>query len=123
MSGLIREALRMRPDRLVVGECRGAEVRDLLMALNTGHGGCATTVHANAVADVAPRLAGLGLLAGLAPDVLAALAVAAIDLVVHVRVVPGRGREVVEGGVLVRDERGGLRSVPLSPPAAAGQPR
>ena len=62
---LVRQALRMRPDRLVVGEVRGDEVVDLLAALNTGHEGGCGTVHANSAADVPARLEGLALAAGL----------------------------------------------------------
>jgi pilus assembly protein CpaF len=112
MAGLIRQALRMRPDRLVIGECRGEEVRDMLMALNTGHGGCATTIHANSVAAVAARLEALGMLAGLDPGVLATLAVSALHLVVHVRRTGG-GREVAGAGVLRRDAGGRLEVRPL----------
>src|SRR6187431_2079943 len=65
LARLVREALRMRPDRLVVGECRGEEVRDLLTALNTGHDGGAGTLHANSLDDVPARLEALGALAGL----------------------------------------------------------
>ncbi|HET8896773.1 MAG TPA: ATPase, T2SS/T4P/T4SS family, partial [Protaetiibacter sp.] len=60
LDRLVREALRMRPDRLVVGECRGAELRELLTALNTGHDGGAGTLHANSLADVPARLEALG---------------------------------------------------------------
>ena len=67
LADLVRQALRMRPDRLVVGECRGAEVRELFTALNTGHAG-AGTVHANSAADVVPRFEALGALAGLDAD-------------------------------------------------------
>ena len=81
---LVREALRMRPDRLVLGECRGPEVRDLLAALNTGHDGGAGTLHANSLADVPARLEALGALAGLDDRALARQAVSAIGLVVHV---------------------------------------
>jgi pilus assembly protein CpaF len=81
---LVREALRMRPDRLVVGECRGEEVRELLTALNTGHDGGAGTLHANSLDDVAARLEALGALAGLDDAPLARQVVSAIDLVVHV---------------------------------------
>src|SRR4029450_10131860 len=66
LRDLVRQALRMRPDRLVIGECRGAEVVDLLGALNTGHEGGAGTLHANAATDVPARLEALGLLGGLA---------------------------------------------------------
>jgi pilus assembly protein CpaF len=81
---LVRQALRMRPDRLVVGECRGAEVREMLAALNTGHAGGCGTVHANTAADVPARLAALGALAGLSPAAVQAQAAAALDAVVHV---------------------------------------
>ncbi|WP_083403694.1 CpaF family protein [Curtobacterium sp. MCBA15_001] len=84
LDRLVREALRMRPDRLVVGECRGAEVRELMSALNTGHDGGAGTVHANGLDDVPARLEALGALAGLEPTVLARQAVSAFDLVLHV---------------------------------------
>jgi pilus assembly protein CpaF len=86
---LVREALRMRPDRLVLGECRGAEVREVLTALNTGHEGGFATLHANAAADVPARLEALGALAGLGRDALGALAVAAFDAVLHLRRAPG----------------------------------
>ncbi|MDR6571894.1 pilus assembly protein CpaF [Curtobacterium sp. 320] len=92
LDRLVREALRMRPDRIVVGECRGAEVRELLSALNTGHDGGAGTVHANGIADVAARLEALGALAGLGPEALARQTVSALDLVVHVERHAGRRR-------------------------------
>lgn len=83
LARLVREALRMRPDRLVVGECRGAEVREFLAALNTGHRGGAGTVHANSLGDVASRLEAIGMIAGLIPEALARQAISGIDLVVH----------------------------------------
>jgi pilus assembly protein CpaF len=83
LSRLLREALRMRPDRLVLGECRGAEVRELLSALNTGHDGGAGTLHANSLADVPARLEALGALAGMSDTALARQAVSAIGAVVH----------------------------------------
>lgn len=84
LDRLLREALRMRPDRIVVGECRGAEVRELMSALNTGHDGGAGTLHANGLADVPARLEALGALAGLDPGPLARQATSAFDLVLHV---------------------------------------
>ncbi|MEO7147935.1 MAG: TadA family conjugal transfer-associated ATPase, partial [Terrimesophilobacter sp.] len=84
MARLVREALRMRPDRLVVGECRGAEVRELLAALNTGHDGGAGTLHANSLEDVPARLEALGALAGLSATAVARQAVSAIGAVLHV---------------------------------------
>ncbi|WP_353813298.1 TadA family conjugal transfer-associated ATPase [Agromyces sp. SYSU T00266] len=89
---LLREALRMRPDRLVVGECRGPELRDLLAALNTGHDGGAGTLHANSLADVPARLEALGATVGMAAVAVARQAVSAFDMVVHLERVGGRRR-------------------------------
>ncbi|SFN34992.1 pilus assembly protein CpaF [Mycetocola miduiensis] len=83
LERLVREALRMRPDRLVVGECRGGEVRELLAALNTGHAGGAGTLHANSLPDVPARVEALGALAGMTPDAVARQTVSAIGLVLH----------------------------------------
>jgi len=83
VARLVREALRMRPDRLVLGECRGAEIRELLAALNTGHDGGAGTLHANSLADVPARLEALGALAGMTPTAIARQAVSAIGAVIH----------------------------------------
>lgn len=89
MTDLVRQAMRMRPDRLVVGEVRGAEVIDLFRAFNTGHeGGCAT-LHANSAHDVMTRLEALGSLAGLPGAAVRAQAIAAIDAVVHLERVDG----------------------------------
>ena len=85
MTALVRTALRMRPDRIVLGECRGPEVRDVLTALNTGHEGGWATLHANSPADVPARLTALGALAGLDEAAVAAQAVSALDAVVHLR--------------------------------------
>ncbi len=90
---LVRQALRMRPDRLVVGEVRGAEVRELLLALNTGHEGGCCTLHANKPADVPARLEALGALAGMSRDAVRAQVATAIHTVVHVVRRPG-GRVV-----------------------------
>ncbi|MDO5503338.1 MAG: TadA family conjugal transfer-associated ATPase [Actinomycetia bacterium] len=92
MAELVRQAMRMRPDRLIVGEIRGAEVIDMFRALNTGHrGGCAT-VHANSATDVMARLEALGTLAGLPAPAVRTQARSAIDVVVHVARVDGRRR-------------------------------
>jgi pilus assembly protein CpaF len=85
LTDLVRQALRMRPDRLVVGECRGAEIVDLLGALNTGHEGGAGTLHANTPPDVPARLEALGLLGGLPRAALHAQVVAALQVVMHLR--------------------------------------
>lgn len=85
LVALVRAALRMRPDRLVLGECRGAEVREVLAAFNTGHDGSWATLHANAVEDVPARLEAMAALAGLDAAALGAQAAAALDAVVHLR--------------------------------------
>jgi pilus assembly protein CpaF len=111
LADLVRQALRMRPDRLVVGECRGAEVRDLLTALNTGHAGGCGTVHANTTADVPARLEALGALAGLSPSAVRVQAVAALDAIVHVERIGSR-RRVVEIAAVQRSASGGLSLLP-----------
>jgi pilus assembly protein CpaF len=98
---LVRQALRMRPDRLVVGEVRGAEVADLLAALNTGHDGGCGTLHANRPAEVPARLEALGVAAGLDRAAVHSQAAAGLDAVVHLRRTPA-GRRVDEIGVLRR---------------------
>ncbi len=105
---LVRESLRMRPDRLVLGECRGEEVRELLSALNTGHDGGAGTVHANTLDDVPARLESLGALAGLGPEAVARQAASAIGAVLHLERVAGV-RRLVGVGRLVIDARDRLR--------------
>ena len=124
---LVRNALRMRPDRIVVGEVRGAEALDMLQALNTGHDGSLTTVHANSPADALRRLETLALMAGVGlPHAAVRDQVAsALDLVVHQTRLPGGVRAVesvsevvrVAGGAGTRDlyVRGGL---PLRPPGS-----
>jgi pilus assembly protein CpaF len=84
LTRLVREALRMKPDRLIVGECRGSELADLLQAFHTGHRGGATTIHAHSVGDVPTRLDAIGASAGLTEGQLARHAAGAFDLVVHV---------------------------------------
>jgi pilus assembly protein CpaF len=103
---LVRQALRMRPDRLVVGEVRGEEVLDLLAALNTGHEGGCGTVHANRAEHVPARVESLCVRAGVPRDAAHSLLVAAVDAVVHLAR-DRAGRRVVVGlGVLGSDERG-----------------
>jgi pilus assembly protein CpaF len=80
---LVRQALRMRPDRLVVGEVRGAEVVDLLAALNTGHEGGCGTLHANSALDVPARIEALALAAGLGRDAAHSQLASAVDVVLH----------------------------------------
>ncbi len=114
LRDLVRQGLRMRPDRLVVGEVRGAEVVDLLIALNTGHRGGAGTVHANTAADVPARLAALAALGGMSEAALHTQLSGAVQVVVHLerRSRAGRvERRVAEIGVLDTDVRGRGRVV------------
>lgn len=130
MAELVRAAMRMRPDRLVLGECRGAEVREVLGALNTGHDGGWATVHANAPADVPARLIALGALAGLGEHAVAVQAASALDAVLHLSRTD-EGRRLTEVGVLTRRDgelvcdtalrataAGGLREGPAWPALA-----
>jgi pilus assembly protein CpaF len=110
---LLRNALRMRPDRIVIGEVRGPEALDLLTALNTGHDGALSTVHANSPADALRRLETLALMAavGLPHDAIREQVARGIELVVHLERGPDGSRRVVEasevvaaaGGVGVRE--------------------
>ncbi|MGO4258718.1 TadA family conjugal transfer-associated ATPase [Marmoricola sp. RAF53] len=108
---LVRQALRMRPDRLVVGEVRGAEVVDLLAAMNTGHEGGCGTVHANSAADVPARIESLATAAGLSRAAAASQLASAVEAVVHLHRRRGGTRRVREIGVLVR-EGGDVRILP-----------
>lgn len=112
LRDLVRQALRMRPDRLVVGEVRGHEVADLLAALNTGHEGGCGTVHANAAAHVPARLEALGTTAGLDRAALHSQLAAALAVVVHLVRSPTGQRRVAEIHVLERDPAGLVVTVP-----------
>lgn len=111
LTTLVRQSLRMRPDRLVVGEVRGAEVRELLTALNTGHEGGCGTVHANAPADVVTRFEALGALAGMTPQAVHAQLASAVQVVLHVDRSPA-GRRLTQVAVLeqVQDGRVAART-------------
>ena len=110
LRDLVRQALRMRPDRIVVGEVRGAEVVDLLTALNTGHEGGCGTLHANTAADVPARVEALGALAGLSPDAVRSQVGSAVQVVLHLRRRGGvRGVESVS---VLRHGADGLDVVP-----------
>ncbi len=82
LRALVRQSLRMSPDRIVIGEVRGAELVDVLLALTSGHRGLAT-LHARGLEDVPDRLTALGLVAGIDPPTVARLITAAFDLVAH----------------------------------------
>jgi pilus assembly protein CpaF len=95
---LLRNALRMRPDRIVIGEVRGVEALDLLTALNTGHAGALSTLHANSPGDALSRLETLALMAGvgLPHEAIAAAVRRGIDLIVHLERRADGSRRVVE---------------------------
>src|SRR5690606_29002463 len=101
LAELVRQALRMRPDRLIVGECRGAEVADFLAAMNTGHRGAAGTLHANSTTDVPARLLAMGALAGLGAEALTLQASSAVDAILHLERTDA-GRHPVELSVVNR---------------------
>jgi pilus assembly protein CpaF len=112
LRDLVRQALRMRPDRLVVGEVRGAEVADLLAALNTGHEGGCGTLHANRPEDVPARLEALAAMAGVDRMALHSQLAAALDVVVHIARRAGSRRQVVSVGAFGRDSDGLVRVQP-----------
>lgn len=109
---LVRQALRMRPDRLVVGEVRGAEVVDLLTALNTGHDGGAGTIHANSPAEVPARLEALAALGGMSRSALHSQLGAAVQVVLHVQRAADGRRRLREIAVVAADESGRVAVVP-----------
>jgi pilus assembly protein CpaF len=108
---LVRQALRMRPDRIVVGEVRGAEVVDLLAALNTGHEGGAGTVHANSPGEVPARLEALGALGGLDRAALHSQLAAAVQVLLHVTRDRTGARRLSEIAVLRQSESGRVHAV------------
>jgi pilus assembly protein CpaF len=118
LRDLVRQALRMRPDRLVVGEVRGVEVCDLLAALNTGHEGSMTTLHANSPRDVPARFEALATPAGISREAVQAQLTAGVDVVVHLRR-SGAGRVVSDIG-LVDETRDGVRVLSAWCGSAAG---
>ncbi|MDJ0426779.1 TadA family conjugal transfer-associated ATPase [Rhodococcus fascians] len=109
---LVRQALRMRPDRLVVGEVRGAEVIDLMTALNTGHDGGAGTIHANSPSEVPARLEALAALGGMGRDALHSQLAAAVQVVLHVHRSVDGTRRLREIGVVDVDSTGRVHIVP-----------
>lgn len=109
---LVRQALRMRPDRIVVGEVRGAEVVDLLAALNTGHDGGAGTVHANNPAEVPARMEALGAVGGLGRAALHSQLSAAVQVLLHVTRDAAGVRRLTEVAVLRPHDDGRVRVVP-----------
>lgn len=111
LDDLVRQALRMRPDRLVVGEVRGAEMVDLLAALNTGHEGGCGTVHANSAADVPARLEALGISAGLTREAVHAQAASALDVVLHLTRDGSGLRRLAQVDVVTRSVTGWIETM------------
>ena len=111
IRSLVRNALRMRPDRIVVGEVRGAEALDMLQAMNTGHDGSMSTLHANSPADAVSRLETMALMAGteLPTEAVRKQIASAVNLVVHMERVQGGRRKVVAVTELAGVERGEIR--------------
>jgi pilus assembly protein CpaF len=109
---LVRQALRMRPDRLVVGEVRGGEVVELLAALNTGHEGGCGTLHANSALDVPARIEALALAAGLGREAAHSQFASAVDVVLHLARAADGTRRLRQVAVPERDATGLVAMVP-----------
>lgn len=112
LSDLARQALRMRPDRLIVGEIRGAEIVDMLAAMNTGHDGGAGTLHANSLQEVPARIEALAAMGGLDRGATHAQLAAAIRTVLVMRRNRGGQRELAQIG---RARLGSRRLVSFEP--------
>ncbi|MDN5746343.1 MAG: TadA family conjugal transfer-associated ATPase [Nocardioidaceae bacterium] len=115
LRDLVRQALRMRPDRLVVGEVRDATVTEMLAAMNTGHEGGCGTLHANSAADVPARVEALALAAGLGREAAHSQLFSALDVVLHlVRERSTGRRRLAQVAVLERDTAGLVHTVPAA---------
>jgi pilus assembly protein CpaF len=106
MKDLIKQSLRMRADRLIIGEVRGAEVVDWLSALNTGHTGSAGTIHANSIHEVIIRFESLGLMAGLSKEAIHSQLRTALDYVIHIERQSDGQRQVKAIGEFQTDATG-----------------
>ena len=111
LRDLVRQALRMRPDRLVIGEVRDGAVVDLMAAMNTGHEGGCGTLHANSAADLPARIEALALAAGLGRAAAHSQLASALDVVLHMTRDRDGQRRLSEVAVLERDEAGLVRTV------------
>jgi len=110
LQDLIRQALRMRPTRIVMGEVRGREIIDFLLALNTGHEGSCGTIHANSAKDVPSRIAALGLLHGVSREAMNAQLGSAFDLLIHLHSI--NERRSIESINIVKETSGVIRIIP-----------
>ena len=106
MKDLIKQSLRMRADRLIIGEVRGAEVIDWLSALNTGHTGSAGTIHANSIHEVITRFESLGLMAGLSKEAIHSQLRTSLDYVIHIERQSDGQRQVKAIGEFQTDSNG-----------------
>ncbi|CAN5247586.1 CpaF family protein [soil metagenome] len=113
---LVRNSLRMRPDRIIVGEVRGGETLDMLQAMNTGHEGSLCTVHANSVDDAVLRLETLASMTDLdiAFQALRDQITGAVDVMVHLKRYPDGSRRVAQVAVVRSQERGGFALDPVA---------
>ena len=108
MKDLIKQSLRMRADRLIIGEVRGIEVIDWLSALNTGHRGSAGTIHANSIREVVIRFESLGLISGLSKEAIHSQLKTALNYVIHIEKDSQGKRRVVGIGEFKVDQKGYL---------------
>jgi pilus assembly protein CpaF len=108
MKDLIKQSLRMRADRLIIGEVRGIEVIDWLSALNTGHRGCAGTIHASSIYEVVIRFESLGLISGLSKEAIHSQLKTALNYVIHIEKDSQGKRKVVGIGEFKVNEKGYL---------------
>ena len=114
MAGLIKTSLRMRPDRIIVGEVRGAEVSDMLQAMNTGHDGCMSTGHANSVKGMLRRLEAMYLMGTSIPiDAIRAQITEGIDIMIHLSRLDTGVRKIVEVQELIGFNNGNYELNPL----------
>ncbi len=126
LRDLLRNALRMRPDRIIIGEVRGPEALDLLQALNTGHRGSLTTVHANSPYDAISRLETMALTSGvgLPSQALREQITRAVDILAHMERGASGRRKVSEIAAMDRESAGGPRLIPArseGPASPAGE--
>jgi len=101
---LLRNALHMRPDRIIVGEVRSSEVLDMIQAMNTGHEGSMTTLHANSPLDALDRLEVLSLMSGvnISSEVAMRQIISALDLIIHIERLPGGSRKIMRISELIK---------------------
>ncbi|MFC7443327.1 CpaF family protein [Laceyella putida] len=112
---LVRNALRMRPDRIIVGEVRGAEAFDMLQAMNTGHEGSITTVHANTPQDAMSRLEGMVMMSGmdLPSEIIRQYIVSAVDYIVQIGRLPDGQRKMLAIAEMQQKEDGSVKMIDI----------